>query len=90
MKTALQALIEELTTIRNEERLPILYRSGIKSAIKISKELLELEKQQIIDFHISTMKIGLIEEGETKWSDGYLPILKEVAEKNFNTTYNES
>lgn len=46
-----------------------------------------LEKEQIIDFHIETMKVGLIEEGSEKWNDGYLPLIKKTAEKHYNETY---
>ena len=43
-------------------------------------------KKQIINFHIEVMKIGLIEEGDKKWSDGYLPKIKETAEKYYEQT----
>jgi hypothetical protein len=43
----------------------------------IPKEIIaqakEMEKQQMIDFHIEVMKYGLINEGEAIWKDAYLP-----------------
>jgi hypothetical protein len=47
----------------------------------------EMEKQQIIDFHVSVMKKGLIEEDDRKWSEGYLPKITEVAEQCYNETF---
>ena len=45
----------------------------------------EMEKEQMINFHIEVMKVGLINEGETKWNDGYLPLIRKTAEKYFKT-----
>jgi hypothetical protein len=51
------------------------------------KEALEMEKQQLIDFHIEVMKQGLIDEGSKRWSDDYLPKIKETAEQYYQETY---
>jgi hypothetical protein len=59
------------------------------SQIRLSN-LREIEKRQMIDFHIEVMKIGLINEGEKKWSDSYEPKIREVATKYYNETFNEA
>jgi len=40
-------------------------------------------KKDMIDFHVEVMKVGLIEEGEKKWTDAYEPKIREVAENYF-------
>ena len=54
---------------------------------EVFKNALEMEKQQMIDFHIETMKWGLLEEGGRKWSDDYLPKVKEVAESHYKIIF---
>ena len=49
---------------------------------------LEAEKEQLINFHIEVMKQGLIEEGDEKWTDAYLPIIREAAEKYYDKLNN--
>jgi len=53
-------------------------------------EWLQRDKQQSISYHIGVMKIGLIEEGEKKWTDRYEPKIKEVATKYYDETFNEA
>jgi len=57
------------------------------SQIRLSN-LREIEKQQIIDFHIEVMKIGLIAEGEKKWTDAYESKIREVATKYYDEIFN--
>lgn len=47
----------------------------------------EMEKKQLIDFHIEVMKQGLIDEGSKIWCDDYLPKIKETAEQYYNETF---
>ena len=47
----------------------------------------ELEKEQLINFHIETMKIGLIKEGEKKWLESYKPKITKIAEEYYNETF---
>jgi hypothetical protein len=47
----------------------------------------EMEKQQLIDFHIEVMKQGLIDEGSKRWSDDYLPKIKETAESYYQEIF---
>ena len=49
----------------------------------------EMHKQEIIDFHIETMKIGLISEGYKKWKKDYMPMIKSKAEEYYNETFNK-
>ena len=62
----------------------------LNSLQTIVANLREVEKQQMIDFHIEVMKIGLIDEGEVKWSDDYEPRIRKVATKYYNKTFNET
>jgi len=103
--TAIQTLIEQLEVLRKECEIQAKYfnkkdmpSSSISSsamaysygiAIEKAKEFLETEKQQMIDFHIEVMKKGLIDEGETKWNDKYLPKIKETAEQYYNQLINK-
>jgi hypothetical protein len=53
----------------------------------INTELLEIEKQQMIDFHIECMKKGLAVDG-SEWKELYLPKITDVATNYFNQTFN--
>jgi hypothetical protein len=53
--------------------------SPIVEAAKSQKRL--FTAQELVNHHIQIMKIGLIEEGEKKWEDGYEPKIREIAEK---------
>jgi hypothetical protein len=53
----------------------------------INTELLEIEKQTLIDFHIECMKKGLEVDG-SEWKELYLPKISEVAINYYNQTYN--
>jgi len=46
-----------------------------------------MHRQEIIDFHIEIMKKGLIEEGDIKWTDGYLPKITEMATNYYDQTF---
>lgn len=88
--TAIQELIDWITEIENsvasltfEEKDFMLLRQFKEKLI--SK--IEKEKSNLIDFHIEVMKIGLITEGEKKWSESYLPVIKEIAEKHYNKLF---
>jgi hypothetical protein len=49
----------------------------------------EMEKKQLIDFHIEVMKKGLEYEKEKEWSDEYLPLIKERAEQYYKETFKQ-
>ena len=63
------------------------YNYAKNLAFKISKAM---HKEEIINFHIGVMKIGLIEEGERIWTDAYLPKIKEMATQYYNETFGSS
>ena len=54
---------------------------------RIIEQAKEMEKEQIIDFHIEVMKKGLEYENEEEWSDEYVPLIKERAEQYYNETF---
>lgn len=62
-------------------------RNQINSIQIMLSQLLEKEKNQCIDFHIETLKAGLINDGEEKWSDEYLPKIKKNAEEHFDKLF---
>jgi hypothetical protein len=49
----------------------------------------KIHEEQMIDFHVSVMKKGLIEEGDRQWTDCYLPKIREVAEQCYIETYEQ-
>jgi hypothetical protein len=53
----------------------------------VIEQALQMEREQMIDFHIEVMKQGLISEGDKQWQDAYLPKIKEEAEKTYNETF---
>ena len=66
----------------------LVHKSNQISTIQLLlAKLIPTEEKQMIDFHIGVMKIGLIEEGDKKWTDSYLPKIKETAEKYYTQTY---
>lgn len=46
-----------------------------------------VERDQMINFHIDVMKIGLIEEGERKWSEDYRPLIEKTASDYYDTKF---
>ena len=90
-QTAVELLIEQikskkdsLSTNTKEERMA----KGIYvDCLIMARETKELEKQQLINFHIETMKIGLIKEGEKKWLESYKPKITKIAEEYYNETF---
>lgn len=57
--------------------------------IELLESLLPKEKESYIKFHVETMKIGLIEEGDQKWMDAYCPKIKGIATKYFNDNFKQ-
>jgi hypothetical protein len=87
-QTAVEWLIEEWVNVEKA------YYSGsigrldlIEKRAELQNKAKELEKQQIIDFHIEVMKKGLEYENEEKWCEGYLPLIKKRAEQYYNETF---
>ena len=62
----------------------------LNSLQTIVVNLREVEKQQMIDFHLEVMKIGLIEEGEVRWTDDYEPRIRKVSTTYYNKIFNET
>lgn len=56
---------------------------------KMFDEWIERDKQQLIDFHVSTMRVGLINEGGEAWSDGYKPLIEAAAKEFYAKLFNE-
>jgi hypothetical protein len=80
MKTAMQELIEYANEFD--------FGGWEDVFIKKATELLEKEKEQIIDFHVMLMKHGLEQEGnEIEWD---YDELKKEAEQYYNQTYNQN
>jgi len=77
-QSSVEWLVEKLGKY-NEEMI-FLYQNEIQKAKAMHKE-------EIINFHIGVMKIGLIEEGERIWTDAYLPKIKEMATQYYNETF---
>ena len=86
MKTVLEELEEDIYKLKESKCYlnPNNFASDVIDLINYYKEK---EKNNLIDFHIEVMKIGLINEGEKKWTDSYAPKIKEVATKYYYDTY---
>ena len=82
-QTAVEWLINklELFNLTKEEHYETLCH--------IQEEAKKIGKQQMIDFHVSVMKKGLIKEGDREWTDAYLPKIREVAEQCYIETYEQ-
>jgi hypothetical protein len=78
--------LQEMDLLENE----LTHKSNQINTIQLLlAKLIPTEEKQMIDFHIEVMKIGLIEEGDRKWSDNYLPKIKETAEKYYGQTFGD-
>jgi hypothetical protein len=79
-KTAMQKLIDYM-----EENYHLTEESRYEF-----KMALKEEEKQLINFHIETMKNGLIVEAERKWEEDYEPMIKEIAENTYQYIFNNS
>jgi len=70
-----------------EQNLPSLFIDDSGHYRKLFEHAKKMFEDQLINFHIETMKLGLIEEGEAKWDDEYLPIIKDIAKNSYNKIY---
>ena len=83
MKTPIEELIEFI-----DDKFVVSNSPQISSIYNKAQELLEKEKEQIIDFHVMLMKNGLEQEGNAiEWDYNEL---KEEALKFYNQKYNQN
>ena len=82
MKTVMQELVDKLTDYRNSEIEKHIGPSGLNFAINIATELLEKEKQTIIDARLSFVGLNHITA-----KDFNEQLLKN-AEEYYNQKYN--
>lgn len=47
----------------------------------------EVKKEQLVDFHIGVMKLGLIAEGDKKWHECYESPIRRIAEKYYDESF---
>ena len=94
MKTAMQNHIADMKKIQEmvksknlDKDLEETILESIEGCIENAESFLEAEKEQMINFHIEVMKEGLIEEGDKKWSDKYLPKISKTAEQYYTKTF---
>lgn len=89
------ASLEKLCTMLNQPASIDYFSEEQSSAISqtiafIQNDLIrikEIEKQSFIEFHIDVMKAGLINEGEQKWKEEYLPKIADIATRCFAEKY---
>jgi len=86
MKTAMQELQDALE-IYSRHNKGTQEGKAIDIILSGLPKFIEAEKEQMINFHIEVMKEGLIEEGDKKWTDGYLPKISKTAEKHYQQTF---
>ena len=94
MKTVMQNHIADMKKIQKmvksknlDKDLEVTILESIEGCIENAESFFETEKEQMINFHIEVMKEGLIEEGDKKWSDEYLPKISKTAEKHYQQTF---
>ena len=86
MKTAMKELQDALE-IYSRHNKGTQEGKEIDIILSTFPEFIEAEKEQMINFHIEVMKEGLIEEWDKKWTDSYLPKIRETAEKHYQQTF---
>ena len=86
-QTAMMQLIEKIDAKICKSELPIEIGAFIMVKHIITSEMLEIEKQTLIDFYIECMKKGLEVDG-SEWKELYLPKITDVATNYFNQTFN--
>jgi hypothetical protein len=59
----------------------------VDEQLKWFKEAKEMEKEEMINFHIEVMKLGLNQEGERIWEEAYLPKVSSIATQKYTETY---
>lgn len=93
MKTAMQELIqwtiENAFNVEAQDGTNYIAIDHEEMRTKFDKWL-EQEKRQAINFHIETIKQGLIEEGEKKWHEAYKPRVEEIANKSYDYIFDAS
>ena len=82
MKTVIQELYDKVHSSITDAEL-------IDWLVLNRTELLEKERNHLLDFHIGAMKLGLEIEDGRSWSEDYLKPIVQVAEKHFNKTFTE-
>ena len=97
IKQAIELLEQQKKSLQEMDLLGVLleneliYKTNQINSVQILlSKLLPVEEKQMIDFHIEVIKIGLIEEGDKKWSDAYEPKIREVAENCLQQTFDIS
>ena len=80
-QTPIEELLEELNS-NGEIEYDVYSRLHDVITLHLTKEQ-DYIKNAVIEGHIEIMKMGLIAEGERKWSEGYLPKIKEQAEEYY-------
>ncbi len=92
-KTAMQQLIDKIKiALEDHDLAKTEYGNGYTQCLismqnDIEMQMLSIEKKQLIDFHVQTMKQGLEYENETQWQDGYIPKISHQAEKYYLQTF---
>ena len=96
IKQAIELLEQQRKALQEMDLLVVLlenefaHKSNQINTIQMTlAKLIPSEEKQMIDFHIEVMKIGLIEEGDKKWSDSYLPKIKETAKHYYGQTFGD-
>jgi len=80
--TAVDWLINHFTKLQKQGEK--MTWTQVIDIIKLAKEP---EREQMIEFHVETMKIGLIGEGDIIWKEAYEPKIREVANYYYEQTY---
>ena len=80
--TAVNWLIEQILSDQ------LIKAISQKEWLEVFRQAKQMEKEQLINFHIEVMKAGLINEGDIRLKDDYEPKIKATAETYYNETFN--
>ena len=88
-KTAMQILIDELNPILDNNQFDFSYKAGISSAISKAQQLIEKEKEQIIDARNDALKDKYKSVMNDLLAYGQATIDVKTSEQYYNETYKQ-
>jgi len=86
-QSSVEWLISQLQKSKDWYRVLNELSQMSSTSIDIIEQAKAKHKEEMINFHIEVMKIGLIEEGKIIWEDAYLPKIKQLTTEYYNETF---
>jgi hypothetical protein len=86
-QSAVEFYLDKVFDIIGDAILNKLSIEQINKIHDLSKQAKEMHKEEMINFHIEVMKLGLNQEGERIWEEAYLPKISSIATQKYTETY---